>query len=466
MRFISLLFACFFPFTVQAITLHASARAATEPQAKREALAALADSIMVEIQSESVSYTEASGKSQQELHIRSRSDVPLIGVEFSMNSSGREVICEASLDSSKSLALYTSKLEQLRQEVNALDQHLAQVKSNERYDLLTKALTAIEQYEKYRVVAQLLGATQAPALARSRISIETELHELERAAPSIELTAQMLSKGVKAEKLYVYPAMPYGSHEVTAFGRLVRDRLVQHFPTVTNPADAQFFFKGDYEILAHGIQLTYRLIDLNGNTLDTRVAMLAPSAYQGVQVKPSSIDFDQLLHQGVAVSSDFRAQITSNRGSEDVLFGDKEEVELLVKLSRPGYFYVVGHVVKKAENESYLLELEHAATSRRFIHYVNADDVNKWLSIGRFEVTAPFGVESLQLVASSDDPINRLPGCQMNNETGLCVIAGNAKQGVALTRALRPKRVEGDAKYQAESVLMFTTMANSAMSGK
>ena len=141
-----------------------------------------------------------------------------------------------------------------------------------------------------------------------------------------------------------------------------------------------------------------------------------------------------------------------------MLFDEKDEVELFVKISRPGYFYVVGHVVKKEENFSYLLELSDTERDRRFIRYANADDVNKWLSIGRFEATPPFGIESLQLIASSDDPIDRLPSHPLDKKTELYVTANNAQQGITKTRALKPKRSEADKQYLTEAVLMFTTM--------
>lgn len=454
------------PLTAPAATLHAEARAATEQQAKREALAALADSILVNVQSESSSTVEGSGKRQDELRISSRSDIPLIGVEISTVQVGKEVLCEARLDSSKSLVLYSKKLNELLLEIGTLDQRIAKATGNDRYVLLTQALTLIEQYEKYRAVAQLLGETQFTVPPRSRSDTEAQLRALEKSAPSIELAAQVLAQGLKAEAVYIYPAVPRGSHEVTPFGRVMRDRLAQSLTPVESPDKAQTFFKGEYELLDNSIHLIYRLLDSSGNTLETRVAMLAPSAYKGLQVKPATMDFDRLLHEGVAVSSDFRAQITTNRGSEDVLFDEHEEVELMVKLSRPGYFFVVGHVAKKNENYSYLLELEHADNDRCFIRYVNADDVNKWLSIGRFEATAPFGVESIQLMASSDDPINRLPAHPLDKKTELYVTATNAKQGITKTRALKPKRSETDKQYQAETVLMFTTMAKSGAGEK
>lgn len=458
-RFLFLALLCL-PLTTHAVTRHAEASAASKDEAQRQALADLANSIFVNVQSESSSYVEGSGKRLDEMRIKSSSDIPLIGVEVNCDPLGREVLCKVSLDSNKSLALYARKLNELLLEIGTLDARIAQATGNERYVLLTQALTAIEQYEKYRAVAQLLGETQFTAPSRSRSDTEAQLRELEKSAPSVELAAQVLAKGVKAEAIYIYPAMPHGSHEVTPFARVMRDRLTQSITSVESPDKAQTFFKGEYEVLDNSIHLTYRLLDTSGNTLETRVATLAPSAYKGMQVKPSSVDFDRLLHDGVVESGDFHAQLSTKRGSEALLFDEHEEIELLVKLNRPGYFYVVGHVVKKSNNYSYLVELESADSDRRFVRRVNADDVNKWMSIGKFEATAPFGVESIQLMASKDDPVSSLPSHQSDKKTELEVIATNAKEGISKTRALKRKE---DKAYQAEAVLMFTTMAKGGL---
>jgi hypothetical protein len=446
------------PILSHALSLKAEARAPNEQQAKREALAALADSILVEVKSEITSNVKGSGERQDEHKISSRSDIPLIGVDLSCVSKNGEVLCEARLDSNKSLDIYARKLEELRREMAELNNRLAKIKTNNRYPQLVQLLTLIEQYEKYHTVSQLLGATQISTPVKSRNDIEEQLRTLETLSPNLEIATQIIAKDLSNDAIYIYPAVPQGSHEVTALGRVLRDKLATQLKTVNSPELATRYLKGEYDILDNSIHLTYRLLDNNGNTLATRIASLAPAAYQGIQTKPSTVNFDRLLHDGLVQSNDFKAQINSNRGSESVLFDEKDEVELFVKISRPGYFYVVGHVVKTAENYSYLLELSQAERNRRFVRYVNADDVNKWLSIGRFETTPPFGIESLQLIASSDDPINRLPSHQLDHKTELHLIASNAQQGVTHTRALKPKRTEADKQYQAEAVLMLTTM--------
>lgn len=445
------------PLATQAAVLQAEARAANKDEAQRQALSDLANSIFVNVQSESYSHVEGSGKRHDEMRIKSSSDIPLLGADISCTPTGVDVACKVSLDSGKSLALYGKKLNELNVEITTIDGRIAKASGEELYNLLTQALTVIEQYEKHRAVAGMLGGSQFTTLPRTRADTEAQLLALEKSSPTIELAAQVLTKGLRVEAVYIYPPVPHDSSEITPFGRVMRDRLAVKLTPVESADSAKTFFKGEYEILDNGIHLSYRLLDIDGNTLETRVAKLAPAAYKGLQFKPSTVTFEKLLHEGVAVASDFKVQITTNRGSEGVLFNEGEEAELLVKLNRSGYFYAVGHVSKKGESYSYLLEQSDTNSDRRFIRYVNADDVNKWLSLGKFEPTPPFGVESLQVIATSDDPINRLPAHEQLKD--LYVISKNPQQGVTKTRALKPKRTETDKQYQGEMVLMFTTMA-------
>lgn len=456
--FFSLVLFCL-PLTAHAATLNAEARAATKEQAQRQALSDLANSIFVQVQSDSSSDVK-DNKRKDEMHVKSSSDIPLIGADINCDSLGREVVCKVSLDSSKSLALYSKKLNELLAEIGALEPRIAKATGNDRYALLTQALTLVEQYEKYRTVAQQLGETKFTAPPRSRSDTEAQLRELEKATPSMDVAAQVLAKGLKAEAVYIYPPVPHDSSEITPFASILRGYLATRLSSVDSADKAKTFFKGEYDILDDGIHLSYRLLDITGNTLETRVVKLAPAAYQGVQVKPTTMALEKLLNAGLAESSDFRAQLSTRKGSEALLFNEHDEVELLVKLNRPGYFYVVGHVLKASENYSYLVELEEAGNDRRFVRYVGADDVNKWLSIGKFEASAPFGVDSLQLIASQGDPLKKadtLPPYKLDSKTGLHVIAASAQEGITKTRAIIRKKEEQE--YRAVAKLMFTTMA-------
>jgi hypothetical protein len=65
-------------------------------------------------------------------------------------------------------------------------------------------------------------------------------------------------------------------------------------------------------------------------------------------------------------------------------------------------------------------------------------------------------VESLQLIASSKDLIDRLPSCGYDDETQLYVVSRDPSKAVLNTRAIK-KKISKKVK-SAEAVLLFTTM--------
>jgi len=125
---------------------------------------------------------------------------------------------------------------------------------------------------------------------------------------------------------------------------------------------------------------------------------------------------------------------------------------------RSGYFYLVGHTKTRGVEKSYLLDLQDAPGNRKFINYVNADDANRWISLGEFEVQPPFGIESLQIIASSKDLVDAVPNTSFDGSYYL--ISNNLKEGVALTRGLVKKKKKAEKLKPAEAVLMFSTFPN------
>ena len=134
---------------------------------------------------------------------------------------------------------------------------------------------------------------------------------------------------------------------------------------------------------------------------------------------------------------------------------------MMIKMNRPGYFYIVVHTLKKEEKYSYILDFFTSNDNRKFIYTVSADDVNKWIMLPEFEVVPPFGVETLQVIASTNDLFNKVPSTTYDTKTELYKISDEPKKAVALTRGLIRKERKEKAKALpsfAETTLMFTTL--------
>ena len=432
----------------------------TEEKAKKTALADLSSAIQVEVKSDFESIVGQIGEeeiSKVKEVINIKSDLPILGADFESFPFKPDVLVRALLRSETALRLYEAKLIEIKKEIESNQKALGDTfSSNRKYEILTHMLTLIDQFYKYKIVAVMLESNKIPELQITRAGIKNRLSGMEKEVESLDLAGKLIAKGIAEEKIFIYPPTTRDSHEITQFGSVMKDRLSVYLKTVQSPDEAKYSMKGHYVILDKGIELTYQLVDGSFNTLKTRVVKLSPKSYAAYQTRPQTVSFDKLLHEGIVVSNDFRLDISTNKGKSDLLFRSKDELELLIKSNKAGYVYMVGHIAKQDNKYSYLVEIQDVSGNRKFVYHLNADDVNKWISLGKFEVVKPYGVESIQLIASSKDLIDQLPSAKHDDGNGLYKISDDPEKGVVLTRALRPKKTKEI--LSAEAVLMFTTM--------
>jgi len=156
---------------------------------------------------------------------------------------------------------------------------------------------------------------------------------------------------------------------------------------------------------------------------------------------------------------DFRVSVRSNKGSQDLMFQEGDSLEIYVKLNKPGYFYIVGHTFAGEEPFSYLLDLqEEADPPRRFVQFVNADDVNRWISLGEFEIYPPLGLEHLQVIASKEDLVQRLPEYHFDAGSEFYLVGKDPTDGLAKTRAAKRPKKKSPENYSAEALLTYTSV--------
>lgn len=442
----------------------------TEAAAKREALSNLSSRISVTVRSKVKNKKIISSKTVDqkrsdsvnqvaENSVETESELPILGAEFNSQKADGRFVVEVVLDSARSRTLYDQRLNELRQQIAALNARFGMTQGNEaQYHLLMDMLTQLEEYKKLNTVAIYLGSTPAePAV--SEAVLRQHLRAVTRQVDSLNLAAQLLAADIAETGIYVFPPKARGADEITPFAALLKDKVGAHLKAVREPQAATYTLAGEYAESADGIDVTYQLVDKDSSTVLSRSVRLAKAAYAGLETKPKTVSFEQLLKAGVAVSGDLHVDISTSQGKRDLLFNEGEEVELFVKLSEAGYFYVVGHTLKDSEKNSYLLELREVDGPRKFVQFVNADDANKLISIGKFEVSMPFGVEGLQVFASSKDLLESLPPTRQDSASGLYLISASPQAGVTKTRALIKKKKQ-DAQT-AEGSLIFTTQARS-----
>ncbi|GAA3937906.1 hypothetical protein [Litoribacillus peritrichatus] len=471
--FLSLL-VCFFsvlPCLASAEIYSAKAMAHGQEQAKEQVLVELASALFVHIESESVSVSDSRKGVSATSTTKMSTNLPILGAQVNCFPKQTEVMCHGVLDSSHSAPLYVQLLTQLKREIENTQSLLGTLDQATRVETLNELLNKVHYWSQLHKVLGLLDAQAAQSLflAVEKAHLQSLLLKHQQKATSLSFAAKQLLKGVidKAKNkgvkhnVYLAPATPVNSREITQFSNQLKLHMQAAMAGLsTSYANADHFLRGEYLVHSSGMTVSYVLTNRMGDIISTEVAELIPAVYEGMSYQPQTVNFDQLLHSGYVVSSDFQVSIQTNKGLRDLSFVEGEVVELFVKLNQPGYFYIVGHTKNALGEKSYLLELQDAPDNNKFIQYVNLDDANRWVSMGEFQVEPPYGLEGLQVLAYKNKPLQLIPGHYWDGR--YWVVANDLATGVATTRGLVKKRKKEDGLSSVESVITFHTFAKRA----
>jgi hypothetical protein len=395
--------------------------------------------------------------SKSELKSQVSSNLPILGAEFQVVSEAQLKEVKVVLRSEKSTLLYSKKLETLNEEMQTLLKEIKKSHSKS-FQLASyeKLFTLTKEYERYKSVAVILNPKKKYKSKITHSKVESEIIKLSSHIDSLELATTLLANMFKQKSIYIYPPHIVNNTTIAPFGSVLLEQLKGKIATTSNLYSAKYILVGEYIVLEKSMILNMQLLDIKTKDIvASKTVLINKVAYQGIVVKPKGVDFNTLLSQGVAVSSSLHVTLTTNKGSENLLFYEGEEIELFVKLNKMSYLYIVGYTQTADTKQSYLLELSEGEGNSRFVKFINADDASKWISLGAFTIEAPFGIESLQVIASNK-MIKDLPNVKYDAKSGYYIISKKIKKALEYTRGLRPKRTK---KIESsEDVMSFTTM--------
>ncbi|WP_373034932.1 FlgO family outer membrane protein [Sulfurimonas sp.] len=429
--------------------------AQTNKEAKKEALADLSQVIKSEVRSNFESMTTDKSQNSKS-NIKISSNLPILGAEFSFTDRELEVEAKVKLFPAKVNALYTKKLQNLNQEIKTIMSEIKNAEPSLRLQLYTEAYSLLKEYDRYESVAIILGAKLPVRTSLTKAKVKLELARLSSDINTLEMAAGILATSFIEKNVYVYPPLMQNNTTVAEFGSVFSKELKSKVKSVKKPENALYILVGEYTLTKNMMVLNYELLSKKTNeVVASKTININAKAYEGIKTKPANIDFDALLNSGVISSSNLKVSLNSNRGSENLLFRNGETVQLFVKLNKMGYFYIVGYTQTKTGKLSYLLELQEGSGNSKFVKFVNADDASRWISLGEFAVEPPFGVESLQVIASNKN-ITALPDADYNEENGYYVISSNINKTLSQTRGIKKKKSK---KTEfSEDVMSFTTI--------
>jgi len=459
LKITTLLFALLIPQILSAV-ISGIGYGATKYEAQKEALADLSLSIKSEVRTYYESYMSTKGiKSENNAfsNIKISSNLPIMGAQVSYKVEKLKIVAEMKLMAYYSKESYITKLKNLKIEIESILKTLNKAKkSSLKLELYLGIYSLLKEYDRYESVAAVLKLKLPSRPDITKQNTKSEIAKISSNIDSLSLASKVLASEFLVSRIYTYPVLLQHNTTVTEFASILQKKLNSKIDSVKTLKEADYFLVGEYIVTKKGIVLNYELLSIEMNrVVQSKTININPKAYKSLEVKPKNIDFDQLLNSGIISSSDLKVSLSSSRGSENLLFRKAEEIELFVKLNKMGYYYIVGYTQTKEGKMSYLLELSEGMGDSKFIKFVNADDASKWQSLGAFEVDAPYGIESLQVIASNKK-ITNLPSYKYDKLSEYYVISRNLKKALAKTRGLKHKK---STKIEmSEDVMSFTTM--------
>lgn len=446
-------------FTIFCISLCAQVLSAegygkAEESARNNALANLSQSLYVKVEAKLLESTEEANQkafSRTLKEISAISSLPILGATYKTAPPKRnEYVSTVYLEAAKALPLYEDRLK-------AIIKRLSETKSfmnrstdtSLRYERLMKAQVDLEDFDLHRFIYMALGGKTAYEAPMTQSEIETELHKLRSEFEDLSLALKLSSKDFESFKgIYVlYPAV-YPGNETTQLSRVIHDYLLTNLSGVQNSENATYYLRSNYEILESGIVLNLRLADKKGNTLKAAMLRLNPKAYSGYDFRPKTVDLAKQIEMGELISNKLQVQLSGLDGSRQLFYVKDQIVQLRIKSNLPVEYYIVAHAHTEEGVYSYL------PFGANQIKRISADQCNRWVELDEFRVTAPFGVETLQVIASTGSLANSIPTTKHDYRYELDKISDDPIKAVAYTRGLKPiaKEVE-----TTETSLTITT---------
>ena len=293
---------CFVCSFAQAQTLTGEGYGKSAEAARNDALATLASSIFVQIESSTTSYKDSKGVELFSTAAHSSSDLPLFGLSFDCRLKGGQNFCLVYMDVARALPLYRQKIEGVRADINARLERVDKLPKSQHHEQLEKVAVDYAQFSRYRMVMLYLSGYEAvidsPNI--SQLVVQERLASLESRVATLELAARLLARDIDVRSLYISPPALQDSREITPFSTAMWQALKQELTSTSDPARADYQYSGQYLLHEQGLRLSYHLVDRDGNTVKAQVVELTPDSYQNFRTTALAPDFDTLLHKGYA----------------------------------------------------------------------------------------------------------------------------------------------------------------------
>ena len=382
-----------------------------------------------------------------------RSQLPLLGIEYSDGIEAGVYVSTAKMDSLISLPLYYERLNTVIDSM--ILPSLEGIGSIEATRILNNVLLDYEEVRKLKYIVVALGGVFEKYPAISESEIKALLIKLNGTVDSFDKAAFVLTQDCALTDIFVEQPLPTLDDVASDFSIVFSEVLKSALggKIVSEMQSARYFFSTRYSEDQDGnLFVVANLNDINGNNVFSSSVTIPATLINGIKIYADGYDFRKAINRGDSVANDFNVFIRINGGNTGSTFHGGDELYIEVKASQPCYFYVVGYVFDECDNEfSYLFPITVSGDGKEmFVGRIGSENVGKWLVINPtydgyifpIEIIPPYGVETLQVYASTttdySEFLYRIPSWKETESFYL--ITGEPSQVLSNTRALNVKK--------------------------
>jgi len=416
--------------------------------ARQNALIELSQNLYVEVQSEVSSIARSDGSLQGESRSHIRSNLPILGAKISITKGADGFRSEAQLDAKLVRPIYLAELKRLKSLIKSADQELNNVQNSAfQLDSLNRILTENDQFQKLNAVSILLGNQEVIPHPVNILKIKNTIQNYSTQIPTLSALAKIIATQFNQYSLADITILPVRSKSPTQLSRVLKGQIKEKWSSKgQKPANLHI----TYEEINDSLNFYTSISQPESlRTIKSYNFSLIKSGYKHLGYQPKTLDFQSLLHDGLVIQNTFQSYLNTDLGDNALEVSIGDTMRVFVKLSKAGYYYVINY---SANGKAYLLELSDAIGNRKFVQYVSADDANKWISLGEFEIAPPLGTESLHLISSTQDLAQHLPTVYFNPDLELWESKVDPKT------TINQVRTTANIQSFAEDTLTFTSL--------
>ena len=444
--------------------------------AKERAMSDLANQIQANVKSEFITeLTEASNSITEyaKSKVNVITNMKIEGVQWETFDQGDYIMARAVLRKDNAADLYFQRTKEIQGQIEAKMNRITNLigtGDNERaLKDLFETSKLFNQLEQNVLIYMILGGREQQQLkpAFSRSDLDDKIYTLTESDfdtfdDAINGLCFQISKQVKAGQIIT--VFPFDFQD-TAFGSELSDYIRQQINFNLNKfikfqqgkiepgSDKRngLTIAGNYWLRGSVMEIILLIYDESGSaTGSARVEI--PISYVDkldIAYKPQNfveaMSEDKMFSKSEVVYGDLNVEFWTNKGDQNLIFRGGEEMRLFVRVNTPAYLRFIYHLANGMRTPLYAS------------YYIDQMKVNKVVELpDAFECAPPFGVEKLQMFASTDElPDLSLKSIEIEGES-YDILADDLGEFLAKTRGFVKKK--SSTAKKAERVITLTTV--------